>query len=91
MLCSLVDLEDDAHLWIEAVNIQRREIGISVEDQPVGSCQQWLLKQKEWLNSTIFISPGVAELAPALVCVLHFEIDGNSAGWCAAGCVEDVC
>ena len=91
MLCSLFDLEDDAHLWIKAVNIQRREIGIRVKDQSVSSCQQWLFKQEEGLNSTIFISPGVAELAPTLVCVLHFEIDGNAAGWCAARGVEDVC
>ena len=91
MLRSLVDLEYDAHLWIKAVNIQRRKIAISVEDQSVSSCQQWLFKQEERLHSTIFIGPGVAELAPALVCALHFEIDGNSARRCASGGVEDVC
>ena len=90
MLRSFFDLEDDAHLWIKAVDIQRREIGVSVEDKPVGSGQQWLFKEKEGLHSSIFICPGVAELAPALVCVLHFEIDGNSTGRCAAGRIEDV-
>ena len=91
MLGSLLNLEDYTHLWIKAVNIQRRKIGFGIEDEPVGSSQQRLLEQEEWLNSSIFIGPCVAQFTPALICVLHFEIDGNSAGRCAARRIEDVC
>ena len=91
MLSSLLDFENYAHLWVKAVNIERRKIGFGIKDEPVGSCQQRLLEQEEWLNSTIFIGPCMAQLTPALICVLHFEIDGNSAGRCAARRIEDVC
>ena len=91
MLSSLLDFENYTHLWVKAVNIERRKIGFGIKDEPVGSCQQRLLEQEEWLNSTIFIGPCVAQLTPALISVLHFEGHGNSAGRCAARCIEDVC
>jgi hypothetical protein len=84
------DREHHADLRIEAVHLKTREIGLGVEDEPVGSCRQWLFKQKEGLDSPLFVGPGMGELLPTLITVLAFKIDGYSIRRFAARCVKNM-
>jgi hypothetical protein len=84
------DRENHAHLRIEASTVERREVCLRIEDQPVGSRRQWFFQQEKGFHSPFFICPGVRELFPALIALLTFKIDSYSVGRLAAGCVENV-
>ena len=90
VLRCVVNLEDNRNLWIEEFDLERREIGFCIEDQPVDTARERLFNQKEWFDATVFIGPGVAEFSPAFVCVLQVQADRYTAGGRASRDVEYV-
>ena len=77
MLRWIFNMEDNADLRIERLDLEFGEVRFSVEDEPVSARLNGLLKQKERFDASVFIGPGVAELRPALIHILHFKRDGN--------------
>lgn len=90
MLRLVIDSENYSNLRIKVFLIQTREVGFSVEDQPISAAQQWLLDQEEGLHSTIIVSPRVAEFTPTLVRVLPLQTYRDTTGRRAARDVEYV-
>ena len=77
MLSWIVNVEDDADLRIERLDLEFGKVRFSLEDEPVSARFDGLLEQKEGLDAPVFIGPGVAELRPAFIRILHFKRDGN--------------
>ena len=90
MLGTIVDVENDCYLRIEAVDAQRREVWFSVKNQPVSAVCHGAIDKKEWFDAPVGISPCMAQLGPALVSVLHFEADRDTACGRTSGRVEYV-
>jgi len=84
------DSEHYADLRIEAFNVERREIGLRIEDEPVSPGRQWFFKEEKRFNSSFFVRPGVSELFPALITFLTFKIDSYAIRRLAAGRVKNV-
>ena len=72
------------------IDLERREIGFCIENQPIDTARKRLFNQKEWFDATVFIGPGVAEFSPAFVCVLQVQADRYTAGGRASRDVEYV-
>ena len=90
MLRWIFNMEDNADLRIERLDLEFGEVRFSVEDEPVSARLDGLLKQKEWFDAPVFIGPGVAELRPALIRILHFKRDGNGVRGSPAGDIKNV-
>ena len=90
MLRLIVYFEDYRNLWIKAVDVQRREIRLRVEDETINSIRYLLGHQEEWFHSSIVICPGVTKFSPGLVSVLYFKTNRYATGWCATRSVENV-
>ena len=80
MLGTIVDIEYDRHLRIEARNTERRKVWLSVKDQPVGAIRHGSIDEKKRLHATIGIGPCMAQLGPALIGILYFETNRDTAG-----------
>ena len=80
MLGTIVDIEYDRHLRIEARNTERRKVWLSVKDQPVGAIRHGPIDEKERFHAPIGIGPCMAQLGPALIGILYFETNRDTAG-----------
>ena len=90
MLRTVVDVEYDCYLRIEAVDTERREIRFSLKNEAVSADGYRPVDEKERFHAPIRVGPCMAQLGPALVSVLHFERHRDAAGGCAPGRVENV-
>src|ERR1041385_3650749 len=90
VLGSVVHIEHHRHLRVETVETQRREVRLRVEDQPVCAIGHRLMDEKERFHAAVRVGPGMAQLGPTLVSVLHFQTNRHTAGWGAPRRVEDV-
>ena len=70
MLRTVVDVEDDRYLRIEAAGTERREIWFSIKNQPVSTDGYRPIDEKERFHATISVGPCMAQLRPTLVGVL---------------------
>ena len=73
VLGCLVHIEDHRHLRIETSRAERREIRLSVEHQPVGSVRHGPVDEKERFHTAVGVGPGMAQLGPCLVRILHLQ------------------
>ena len=80
MLGTIVHIENHRHLRIEAINAQRRKIRFGIENQPVGAILDRAIDKKERLHAPVRVSPGMAQLGPTLVRVLHFQANCHTTG-----------
>ena len=90
VLRSVVNPEDNRDLRIKAFDIEAREIGFGIEDQPISAALDRLAHQKERLHATVCVGPGVTKFGPTFVSVLHCQRNSNAAGRRAARNVENV-
>ncbi len=90
VLRCVIDLEDNRNLRIKELDVESREIGLRIEDQPVGAAGQWLFNQKERFDPPIFVGPCMTEFGPAFVRVLQVQVDSNAAGGRATRYIEYV-
>ena len=90
VLRRVFDLEDNRNLRIKKLDIKSGEIGLGVEDQPVGAARKWLPNQKERLHSPVFVGPRMTEFGPTFVCVLQIQTDRHAAGGRATRYIEYV-
>lgn len=60
MLGTIVDVEYDRNLRVEAVDAERCEVWFSIENQPVCAIGHLAIDEKERLHATIRIGPGMA-------------------------------
>src|SRR5215210_3565794 len=90
MLRAVVDVEDDRHLRIETSDTKRREVGFGVKNQPVSAVGHGTIDEKEGLHASVNVSPRMAQLGPALVCVLHFERYSDATRGHSPGRVENM-
>src|SRR6267142_6064069 len=74
VLGCVIDLEYDCHLREKAFDFYTGKIGLSIKHQAVGAAGNWFSYQKERLDASVIVSPGMTELGPAFVCVLRFQI-----------------
>ena len=70
MLRAIVDVEYYCYLRIEAGDTERREIRLSLKNQPVSAGGYRPVDEKEWFHAPIAVGPCMAKLGPALVGVL---------------------
>ena len=90
VLRRIIDLEHNRDLRIEKLDVQCREIGLGVEDQPVGAAGQWLFNQKERFDPPVFVGPRMTEFGPAFIRILQVQADSYTAGRRATRDIEDV-
>ena len=90
VLRCIVDLEHYGNLRIEELDVEGREVGLRIEDQPVGAAGKWLFNQEEGFDPPVFIGPRMAELGPAFVRVLQVQVDSYAAGGRATRDIEYV-
>src|ERR1700752_30468 len=70
MLRTVVDVEDDRYLRVEAVDAERSKVWFSVKDQTVCTIRHCPIDEKERFHAPVSVGPCMAQLGPALVCVL---------------------
>ena len=90
MLRAIVDVEYDCYLRIEAAGTERREIWLSVKNQPVSAHRCRPVDKKERFHAPVGIGPCMAQLGPAFVGVLKFETNRDTAGGRSPGRIEYV-
>lgn len=78
------DLKHNTNLRVETIVVEPGEIRICIEHETVCSCRERLLKQKERLDASLIVSPGMGQRGPALVMVLALKIDSHSVSGLAA-------
>ena len=72
MLRTIVDVEYDRYLRIEAGDTERRVIWFGIKNQPVRADGYRPVDEKERFHATISVGPCMAQLGPTLVSVLEF-------------------
>ena len=90
MLRTIVDVEYDCYLRIEAADAERREIWFSLKNQAVSADGYRPVDEKERFHATISVGPCMAQLGPALVSVLKLETNRDTAGGRSPGRIEYV-
>jgi hypothetical protein len=78
MLRTIVDVENNRYLRIEAADTERREVWFSVKNQPVSAVGHRAIDEKERFYAPVSVGPCMAQLGPTLVSVLYFETDSNA-------------
>ena len=90
MLRTIVNVEYDRYLRIEAGDAERRVIWLSFKHQPVSADGHRPVDEKERFHAPISVSPRVAQLCPGLVSILFFEADGDATRRRSRGRIEYV-
>ena len=90
MLRTVVNVENDRYLRIEAGDTERREIWFSIKNQPVSADGHRPIDEKERFHTPIRVGPCMAQLGPTLVGILNFEVYRDPAGGCAPRRIEYV-
>ena len=90
MLGTIVDVEYDRYLRVEAAGTERREIWFGVIDQPVSADGHWPVDEKERFHAPLGVGPCMAQLGPALVRVLYFETNSDTTRGRPPGRIEYV-
>ena len=90
VLRRVVDLEHHRNLRIKELDLECREIGLSIEDQSVGAPGQRLLNQEERFDSPVFVGPRMTEFGPTFVRILQVQVDSYAACGRATRYVEYV-
>ncbi len=91
MLGRIANYEHDRNFPVETFNILRRKIGFRIKNQPINTAVQRKGGRQQILNPAIRISCSFADMLPTPVGSFEFKPNRNSAGWPAAGRVENVC
>jgi hypothetical protein len=90
MLRRIVYLEDDGNFWIKAVDVQRRIVGLGVEDEAIGSIGHWLRHKEKRFHASVSVCPRMSQFGPGLVRVLYFKTNSHSISRGTPRSVEDV-
>ena len=90
MLGTIVDVKYDRDLRVEAAGTERREVWLSIKHQPVSADGHGPVDEKERLHAPIGVGPCMAQLGPALVCVLQFETNRDTTRGRPPGRIEYV-
>jgi len=88
MLRTIVDVEDDRYLRIEAVDTQRREIWFGIKNQPVRAVGHRSIDEEERFHTPVGVGPCMAQLGPTLIGVLKFETDRHTTSRRSSGRIE---
>ena len=90
MLRSIIDVEDHRYLRIEAVDAERREIRLRVEDKAVRAVRDRAIHQEERFHAPVCVGPCMTQLGPTLVGVLNLETDRDTARRRSSRSVENM-
>lgn len=88
MLGTLVDVEYDRYLRIEAGDTERCEIWFNIKNQPVSAVRHRSIDEKEGFHAPVRVGPCMAQFGPALVRVLYLETNRNATRRRSSGRIE---
>lgn len=85
-----INLEYDCNFREKAFDVESREVGLGIENEPVSAGRKWFANQEERLDATIVVGPGMTQFGPAFVSILRFQEYRYASGRGAARYVEYV-